>query len=398
MGRAALEPFVLMLGGTSLTAGRLCTPPYPWTMRLLADMRADPACKGEVIIINTGKGSETSNFGAAQAAKFAALKPTHVLMEDFGINDCAIGPVSLAQATINFDAMVASYRAANPDVIICHQTMSPASAGDLSRANLADYYDNGTANAVLNDIETFDNYNGTALVPGGWPKPLPPELTVGAVAQDVPAGFSVIGPSEAWNPADKGADITLTNADLTATRGAAGGWQTVRGLVSKAAGKWYFEVTLVEDSASSAIVGICTAALSLTTFTGNAAASVGFQSNGVVHVNAVSGVHTNPILPEGATAAVAFDLTNNRIWYRQLGGNWNNSPTADPATNTGGIAITAGTYFPAVSLTADLQQWTAKFNDDGDALHPIWDAAFELYSYPNILAWAVEKMEEYWPD
>lgn len=171
MGYQLPPPLVLMLGGTSLTAGRLATPDNPWTSYLLRAMRAHPDCKGEVVIINTGKGSQTSNFGATQSGLFAPLKPSHVLMEDFGINDCAIGPVSIEQATANFNTMCANYRAANQDVVIVHQTMSPASAGDANRTNLAEYYDNGTANAAINDVLTIDNY-------ASWPKPLQTAQTV----------------------------------------------------------------------------------------------------------------------------------------------------------------------------------------------------------------------------
>jgi hypothetical protein len=43
----------------------------------------------------------------------------------------------------------------------------------------------------------------------------------------------------------------------------------------------------------------------------------------------------------------AVDLDNRRIWIRpNPGSNWNNSGTANPATNVGGITIPAGTMVP----------------------------------------------------
>jgi hypothetical protein len=168
----AIRPTLyLVLLGTSLTTGRLCTPPGSWPTRLIEDMRADASCKGPVAILNIGQGSTTSDFGRTQSVAYAQTKPTHVLYEDFGINDCAIGPVSLPQAAINNQAIIDNFRGANPDVVMVHQTMSPASAADVARVNLAAYYTQGTAIATANGIETIDN-NAT------WPKPLDPALTV----------------------------------------------------------------------------------------------------------------------------------------------------------------------------------------------------------------------------
>ncbi len=245
MGVSRRPPLVLMLGGSSLTSGRLCNPPYPWTMRLLADMQAHPACKGQVIIINTGKGSQTSDYGASEATLMAPLRPTHVLMEDFGINDCAIGPVSIPQATANFYSMVASYRAANPNVIIAHQTMSPASAGDANRTNLATYYANGTTNATALGIETLENYLGTAIVPGGWVKPLPLNLTVLAdnFVTAVTPGYVAPAVGTTWNPADVSANITLSGGNLIATANTAGAYQTGRAL-NALSGLVHFEATI----------------------------------------------------------------------------------------------------------------------------------------------------------
>lgn len=171
MGVIIRPTMVLMLLGTSLTSGRLCTPPNPWTLRLETAMRAHANCVGPLEIINIGQGSQTSAFGVTQSALFAPQRPTHVLYEDFGINDCAIGPVSLPQAALNNQEIIDNFLALNPDVVMAHQTMSPAAADDVNRTNLADYYDQGTSIATANGITTIDNY-------ATWPKPLNPALTV----------------------------------------------------------------------------------------------------------------------------------------------------------------------------------------------------------------------------
>lgn len=393
MGAPIRPTLTLMLGGTSLTAGRLCTPPLPWTYYLAQDMRASPYCKGPVCIINTGKGSQTSNFGATEAARMAPLRPDYVLMEDFGINDCAIGPVSIPQATINFNSMVASYRAANAAAVLAHQTMSPASAGDASRTNLASYYDNGLANAVLNDMESLDNYDGTLLVPGGWPKPLDPNITVGAgYIPATPSGFLAISAGE-WQA--KSADITLTGNNLIATRTASSGpaFAAARANQSVSSGKWYFEATCTLGT-GQVTCGIGTTSSSLNDQVGTDVTSWGFSDDGNVYNNGIVASYGSFL--NGTLIGVAIDLVNNRIWFRKNGGVWNGSALNDPTTNVGGLAISAGTYYPMISTQDVGNAWTAVFGN-GDGLHPIWPDAFEIYSYPNILAWAEQIMQDYWP-
>ena len=49
----------------------------------------------------------------------------------------------------------------------------------------------------------------------------------------------------------------------------------------------------------------------------------------------------------GNVIGVAIDLDNRKIWFRVApSGNWNNSGTANPATNTGGIVHPTGTMVP----------------------------------------------------
>lgn len=171
-------PFVLALAGTSLTQGRLATPPTSWALRLLTEMRASEECKGVVRVVNSGVGSSTSGTSAApaggitQARIFSPQRPTHLLMEDFGINDCVpSSAISLVQQTANLNTIRDLYVAANPDVVIVHQTMSSASAADVNRTTLADYYANGTTWAASHGLLTLDNY-------ADWPKPLNPADTV----------------------------------------------------------------------------------------------------------------------------------------------------------------------------------------------------------------------------
>jgi hypothetical protein len=63
------------------------------------------------------------------------------------------------------------------------------------------------------------------------------------------------------------------------------------------------------------------------------------------------------------TIGVALDITNGKIWLKDLtnNGQWNDSATDDPGTTTGGVTTTVtGPYFPAVS-TNNLSTMTANF-------------------------------------
>jgi hypothetical protein len=66
----------------------------------------------------------------------------------------------------------------------------------------------------------------------------------------------------------------------------------------------------------------------------------------------------------GTVGGIAVDLDNRKIWFRKApAGNWNNSGTADPATNAGGVTIPAGTMVPFVTFGAAAAGfvWTANF-------------------------------------
>lgn len=386
MGAPIRKTFTLMLGGTSLTAGRLTNPPLPWTYFLAEDMRASPECQGPVRIINTGMGSQPSNFGAAQAILKAPLRPTHVLMEDFGINDCAIGPLSLAQATANFNSMVASYRAANPDVIIVHQTMSPASATDTSRTNLPAYYDNGLANAALNGLISLDNYYGTALVPGGWPKPLNPLITVGAQAFQITPTTGYVGMDSGvtWNPADKAATIDLSNGDLTAlsssaTSGSLRATTAISGLI-------HTEYTCAVNLTYPRI-GLANSVMTTSTVIGTGGNnSVGLQPNGNVELDGVVLGNAGFTVSDGNTIAMEVDTASKLVYFMK------------GAIRSAGYsyAAVAGSVYPAMTVNAVGTGSTARFTDAGDGLHPLWTNGFQLYSYPNILAWARQAMADFW--
>lgn len=162
-----------------------------------------------------------------------------------------------------------------------------------------------------------------------------------------------------WNPSDRTA-TTLSNGNLSTQATAAGG---VRSVFSASTGKWYWEVLFVGGSGGAFGIANASAVLS-TAWTTPTNAALAY--NGATYVNNVvqSGAGI-AITGAGQTVGIALDLTALRIWFRNVttAGNWNNSGTANPATNTGGLNITVlGTpLFAMVVTNATTLQTTADF-------------------------------------
>ena len=147
-----------------------------------------------------------------------------------------------------------------------------------------------------------------------------------------------------WNPADVSTGITLSNFNLDAKVGIAAGVYGVRATNPTSVGKWYFEATpaLITVSGIQAI-GLANATWPLNFVSlGTDFKSIGYRPDGSVWENngivaTISSYLVNSII------SVAFDLTNNKIWFRVNGGNWNNDVllSQNPATNTGGVDISS---------------------------------------------------------
>jgi hypothetical protein len=114
----------------------------------------------------------------------------------------------------------------------------------------------------------------------------------------------------------------------------------------RSSGKWYCEATCGTVGVGARI-GIAPSSYAWNSH-------LGFSGSGTYGWSNASG---NVIFNEGTIAtyatfttndvvAVAFDLTNNRLYFRK-NGVWQNS--ADPANNIGGISISAGSWCPAIS-------------------------------------------------
>jgi hypothetical protein len=148
------------------------------------------------------------------------------------------------------------------------------------------------------------------------------------------------GAATTWNPADKAADIVLTNGNLTAGS-TSGSFESVRGTTSKSSGKWYFEMGIV-NTVNSWAAGVASATANISTYLGSdTQAFVRFYNGDVYNNNSVLASQT----PSFGSLMVAVDLDADKIWFGQ-NGVW----AGDPAAGTGGLAMTLGTVFPGGTM------------------------------------------------
>jgi len=145
--------------------------------------------------------------------------------------------------------------------------------------------------------------------------------------------FTYAAPPSTWNSADKTTGSTLTNSDLTFNGGGAGNYGC-RGTLSHTTGKYYFEFPTVLFNNN----GACGVGNSSYTLNDNS------QANSMTVLNwggIANGGGNMGSVPSGKVVGVAIDLDARLMWFRYDAGNWNASGTANPATGTGGIAITS---------------------------------------------------------
>lgn len=166
------------------------------------------------------------------------------------------------------------------------------------------------------------------------------------------------GATTTWDSSKmtSGQGCNLTNGSLTFNT-ASGTANMVLSTNSHASGKYVFEVT---DNASTvnAGCGIAIAAQNVNNseYVGNSVNSWGWNK-GDSHIYNNSGTlggitATWPTL--GTAMMLAFDFTAHLMWVLDASGNWNGAAigSQNPATGTGGVSFTAGTYFACSYLNS----------------------------------------------
>jgi hypothetical protein len=141
-------------------------------------------------------------------------------------------------------------------------------------------------------------------------------------------------PATTWDTIRK-VNQTLSGGSLITTSTGAGGVAVSR----LAQGNIYCELTPTTITGTPE-VGFWTSNGLQSTALSNALSSIGYRGSGAVLVNNVT-VTTIATWIANNRIDMALNPAAHLVWFRVAGGNWNNSGTADPATNTGGIDYSA---------------------------------------------------------
>lgn len=172
--------------------------------------------------------------------------------------------------------------------------------------------------------------------------------------------------TQTWSTTQKNASLVLSSGNLVCTFGGTTSTdRSVYALFGVTTGKFYWEEVPTQANSNPCYgIGITTSDVTDGAWVGRDANSLGWDGSGAVW-NANGTVATWATYASGNTLSFALDLVNNKFWGRVGAGNWNNSGTANPATNVGGVtipaAILAGTVVPGASLFSTSQVATAKF-------------------------------------
>jgi hypothetical protein len=158
------------------------------------------------------------------------------------------------------------------------------------------------------------------------------------------------------NPNDKSANITLSNGNLTATRGAGSAYAMVRSTDSYASGKRYFEgrPDIFFTAGNVGVIGLATSLSSLSMYLGGnsgAAWSAGYFTNGQVwQNNEGTAVETGTLISPAEWAGLAVDFSAGKGWVRDNSG-W----IGDPVAGTGNSIV----FTPGLRLHAATQVYSA---------------------------------------
>jgi len=115
-----------------------------------------------------------------------------------------------------------------------------------------------------------------------------------------------------WNPAGKGAGVSLSNGNLTVTNTAL---SMVRATLGKSAGKWYWEMLRNNSSGGS---GIANAAAALNSYPGGDTNGWSYWYSGLKYTNAV-GLAYGATFTTGDIIGCALDMDAGTISFYKNG-------------------------------------------------------------------------------
>lgn len=140
------------------------------------------------------------------------------------------------------------------------------------------------------------------------------------------------------NPADKAANATLSNGNLTITTNTTP-YSAARSTTSKTTGKSYFEVTINAVGGTTAFGwGVADASATLTSIPGFDADGTGYSIfDSSFRWNNSSSPKSLGTLTNSSVVGVALDMTNKNAWIIGPSLVWDGTVGDNPDTNTGGL-------------------------------------------------------------
>ena len=160
-----------------------------------------------------------------------------------------------------------------------------------------------------------------------------------------------------WNPDDKNANITLSNGDLIATATNTT-WKSVRTVLGKSSGKWYWEIKISTD-ADRCLIGIGTTDESLSSYVGDTANGYSYYDQNGNKFHDDLGTAYGDSFTLNDVVGIALDLDNGKLWFSK-NGVWQASGNPEAGTSEAWSGI-SGTFFPMYSPYANTDAVIANF-------------------------------------
>lgn len=133
-----------------------------------------------------------------------------------------------------------------------------------------------------------------------------------------PFRFAVVA-GTTWDPANKGANVTLSDANLSATRATGSGVQSVRTTVARATGSGTFTYNPEDAANFFPLIGVCNATFLVTTnISLGDSNSVGIFSNG--DIAGGPGGTTGLTFDTGDVATLTLNRPGNNLTIQKNGG------------------------------------------------------------------------------
>lgn len=172
--------------------------------------------------------------------------------------------------------------------------------------------------------------------------------------------------STAWDPANAYSSQVLSNGNLTVRNPSNTPTGFARALNALGpADKIYCEAMIdATGGGENNGLGICLSGNSTQDWLGLASTEWSFVSDSGNVYSGGGSVATYAAAGLNAVVCMAVDVANKSVWWRVNNGNWNNSGTANPATNTGGLSFSSasGTFYVACSVLDSSSGLTARFS------------------------------------